>query len=258
MIKTTSFAPPRARTSRASGRKIAAPRSNTLTAPARPLAPVTQTPTAKMPRQSSKKIASNLETSQFSLFGEDEPEIPAPAVEKVEAKTPEVEEKTPKKPKTVVEKPATAAKSPKTSVKTPQIGAEVPAVEAKAPEVAVEEPKKAKSTTPRVKRVKVPDNLGEQYGESASKRADSADIPVLEPETTKKRLTKTERQARRDLMRPDEVMARLKRLNDLPMRKAPVEKREKGWKFQCGRCGKVSYFQTPGGICNCGALAIRE
>jgi hypothetical protein len=262
MIKTTSFAPPRARPARASGRKIAAPRTNPLSAPARALAPVAQTSTAKMPRQSSKTTP---DTAQFSLFGENESE---PTPEKVEAKTSVTEETrkaAPKKAEDVAKAPVaeaktrkTPAKLPKVVAETPEGAAQAPKIEAPAPEVVAQAPKKAKSTTPRVKRVKIPDNLGEQYGESASKRADSAAIPILEPETPKKRLTKVERQARRDLMRPDEVMARLKRLNDLPVRKAPVEKREKGWKFECGRCGKTSYFQTPGGICNCGALAIRE
>ena len=283
MIKTTSFAPPRARNPRASGRKVAALRATNTLAPARALAPATQTATEKMPRQSSKKTASPSETAQFSLFGEEESEIPAPVAEKVaakapktviepaeiEAKIPEIEgkaRKTETKSATIKAKapiieqkaPKIEAKTPKIEAKTPKVEAETDKSEAKTPKIEAEAPKKAKSTTPRVKRVKIPDNLGAQYGESLSKRAENGEIPVLEPETPKKRLTKVARQARRDLMRPDDVMARLKRLNDLPVRKAPVEKREKGWKFECGRCAKVSYFQTPGGICDCGALAIKE
>ena len=309
MIKTTSFAPPRARAgishpvsrparsdarpARASGRKSAAPvavaapsmgatsNKEIPAARARELLQSAQTSTAKMPRKSAPKVASD--ASQPNLFSDVEIEpviqrpqpeaIPetAPQVKKVEAQ-PKSAPKTGEKSKSAtvarVEAPPveTAPRAEKVTKKEATSKTKLaPEIES-APKVEVEAvakteiaPKvKAKGINPRAKRAKVPDNLVEQYGANTAKRADLSEIAVLEPETPKRRLTKTERQARRDLMRPDEVLARLQAAQNIPLRKIPVEKREKGWKFQCGRCGATSYFQTPGGVCECGALAIRE
>ena len=101
--------------------------------------------------------------------------------------------------------------------------------------------------------------MAEQYGQSLSKRVEGGveAVPV-EDETPKKRRTRAETQARRELMKPDEdLIARLLRAqNAVPTRKA--EKRPAGWRFDCGRCGHTSYFQTTGALCSCGALAIKE
>jgi len=121
------------------------------------------------------------------------------------------------------------------------------------------EPTLQKSTAPAKKRrVKIPVNLAEQYGQSPSKRAEGgAVIAAPEPEAPRKRLNRAERQARRELMNPDDdLRARLARAhNAVP--EARKEKRPSGWRFDCGRCGQTSFFQTNGAICSCGALAIK-
>lgn len=114
-------------------------------------------------------------------------------------------------------------------------------------------------TPAKKRRVKIPVNLAEQYGQSLSKRAETgAVVSAPEEETPRKRLNRAERQARRELMNPDDdLRARLERAhNAVPS--APKEKRPRGWRFDCGRCGQTSFFQTTGAICSCGALAIKD
>jgi len=123
------------------------------------------------------------------------------------------------------------------------------------PEVAL--PKTAAPAKKR--RVKIPVNLAEQYGQSLSKRVEGGALPAApEEEAPKKRLNRAERQARRELMNPDDdLRARLERAhNAIPV--ARKEKRPRGWRFDCGRCGQTSFFQTNGAICSCGALAIKD
>lgn len=126
-------------------------------------------------------------------------------------------------------------------------------------EAAVEAPAPKAVAPKRLKRAKVPVNLAEQYGQSLSRRVESgvASAPV-EEESPKKRLNRAERAARRELMAPDdELRARLHRAqNAVPS--AKPQKRPRGWRFDCGRCGQTSYFETPGALCSCGALAIKE
>lgn len=265
MIKTTSFAPPRARSgaTHAASRTLRASSRKSLSAGETPVAKVrslsqsAQTPTAKMPRPFAKKVAPD--ASQPNLFEDVEIEpVQVPVSTKIPAKTEAV--------RTAKAKIVTAKMQsvPETSPKEIKVASATSKIEVVPPEIALKieaAPKakaKPKSVNPRAKRAKVPDNLAEQYGAKVAKRAEMPEIVVLEPETPKRRLTKTERQARRDLMKPDDVLARLQAAQNIPLRQMPVEKREKGWKFQCGRCGTTSYFQTPGGVCECGALAIRE
>jgi len=130
-----------------------------------------------------------------------------------------------------------------------------PAIPVQAPEPAL--PKLAAPAKKR--RVKIPENLAEQYGQSLSKRVESgAVVTAPEEEAPKKRLNRAERQARRELMNPDDdLRARLERAhNAVPV--ARKEKRPRGWRFDCGRCGQTSFFQTNGAICSCGALAIKD
>ncbi len=117
----------------------------------------------------------------------------------------------------------------------------------------------AVAPTKRAKRAKVPVNLAEQYGQSLSKRVEGGvESPVAEEETPKKRLNRAERAARRELMNPDDdLRARLQRAQSVVL-SAKTEKRPRGWRFNCGRCGRTSYFETPGALCSCGALAIKE
>lgn len=111
----------------------------------------------------------------------------------------------------------------------------------------------------KTRRAKVPVNLAEQYGQSLSKRVQSgAEVLPVEDEAPKKRLNRAERAARRELMNPDdELRARLQRVQNAAPSAKP-DKRPRGWRFECGRCGQTSFFQTPGALCACGALAIKE
>jgi len=133
------------------------------------------------------------------------------------------------------------------TVPTPKTVAALPAAE------------KVPPAPTKKRRVKVPENLAEQYGQSLSKRAESGvELPVPEDEAPKKRLNRAERAARRELMNPDDdLRARLARAHSA-IPSAKPEKRPRGWRFDCGRCGQTSFFQTPGAICGCGALAIKD
>lgn len=133
-----------------------------------------------------------------------------------------------------------------------EVAVATPTVEKPAPKKMATEPKKSK-------RAKVPANLAEQYGQSLSKRVENGiEDTAGENDSPKKRLNRAERQARRELMNPnDDLMARLQRAHSI-IPTAKTEKRPRGWRFDCGRCGQTSFFQTSGAICKCGALAIKE
>lgn len=129
---------------------------------------------------------------------------------------------------------------------------EVVVDEVVAPQIPVKEPKK-----PRVKRAIVPTNLAEQYGAKQSRRVESGQIEAPEVETPKKRLTKVEREARKQISRVDEgLLERLARAQAIIPAKKVAKPR--GWRFECGRCGTVSHFETPVELCNCGAIAVKE
>lgn len=120
-----------------------------------------------------------------------------------------------------------------------------------APKVAVAKPE-VKARKPRV-----PKDLATQYGEKTTTRSEI--VPPVAAESPKKRLSKTEREARRALIKPSEgLLERLARANQVSNRKPIAAPRGKGWKFECGRCGATSYFETPGGLCGCGTIAVKE
>jgi hypothetical protein len=120
---------------------------------------------------------------------------------------------------------------------------------------------KVESTKPTLdlkgKKVRAPKDLALQYGEKPTERPTT---PVIaEAETAKKRLTKVQREARRELIKPDEgLIERLARATQIQVVKPKSEPRGKGWKFMCGRCGNTSYFQIPAALCDCGAIAIKD
>lgn len=126
-------------------------------------------------------------------------------------------------------------------------------------EVAVETQAPKPAPAKRLKKAKVPVNLAEQYGQSLSRRVESGAVTApVEEEAPKKRLNRAERAARRELMAPDDdLRARLHRAQNV-VPSAKPQKRPCGWRFDCGRCGQTSYFETPGALCSCGALAIKE
>ncbi len=209
MIKTVSFAPPRA-----SGSRSSAKVSGAKTVPVETLRPVN--PRAASGRTMSKTPKAPMQTSLELLFDAPD-EVVAPAT-KIKAV----------KPAAKLEEPAPNA--PKAE--------------------------KAEAREVKAKRARVPKDLAAQYGEKAVTRAVAAPV---EAEIAKKRLSKAERQARRDLIKPSEgLMERLARANQITARKPKAEPRGKGWKFVCGRCGTTSYFETPGGLCACGTIALKE
>lgn len=127
-----------------------------------------------------------------------------------------------------------------------------------APEPApvVEAPPIAPKAQVKARKPRVPKDLATQYGEKTTTRTEIAPPAV---ETPKKRLSKTAREARRALIKPNEsLLERLARASQIAPRKTKAEPRGKGWKFQCGRCGATSYFQTPGALCDCGTIAVKE
>lgn len=128
--------------------------------------------------------------------------------------------------------------------------------EADAPEVTSSQTKSAPKKT-RVKRAIVPGNLAEQYGVKVSRRVESGQVDAPEVDAPKKRLTKVEREARNQLLRVDEgLLERLARVAAIVPAKKALKPR--GWRFDCGRCGAVSHFETPVELCACGAIAVKE
>ncbi|PQV64310.1 hypothetical protein B1R32_106156 [Abditibacterium utsteinense] len=245
MIKTVAFAPPRAANSRSIAKTSGAkPELKPVLATSAPRptsdasasgSSLSSGSSAAKPRAKKPSAKTGAQTS-LDLFSEasDEPSV-ASFVAQSE-----------------VEKPRVVVKTTKNQAKS-ESQAEVE-TEAK-PELKAKAEVKAK-TEVKAKKVRVPKDLAAQYGEKISDRPASLSI---EPESPKKRLTKVERQARRDLIKPSEgLMERLARANQISLRKPPSEPRGKGWKFACGRCGAISYFQTPGGLCTCGTIAVKE
>ena len=124
-----------------------------------------------------------------------------------------------------------------------------------APKVAAPPIEAAKAEV-KARKPRTPKDLGTQYGAKTSARPE---IAPLEIEAPKKRLSRTEREARRALIKPNEgLLERLARASQISAAKPKSEPRGKGWKFACGRCGATSYFQTPGGLCACGTIAVKE
>ncbi|BCM90465.1 hypothetical protein IAD21_02318 [Abditibacteriota bacterium] len=175
---------------------------------------------------------------------------------RIETTMPSTSPASPKTPRTTKSKAPTLVPLPAPVVVAPP--AKVAPIEVVAPGAEPPTPQKAAPAVKKSRRPRVPVNLAEQYGQSLSKRVESGIETVVEDESPKKRLSRAERQARRELMSPDDdLLARLHRVhNAVPT--AKPEKRPRGWRFDCGRCGQTSYFQTTGAICKCGALAIKE
>lgn len=241
------------------------------------------------PSSSSKRSAAKAEVPQTAVLPLEAPaapKMPAPAKAKTKAKT-EVRPQiivTLTLPLTVEPEPAPAAPKParqKRSVPAVEPAAPAPApapapaAKTKAP--AKPAPAKAKASTPKAKGKakaaaeempkpvkrrglsKVPDNLAEQYGQNLSRRA-VAPAPEVEQETARKRMTREEREKRRQLMAPDPgLLQRLARAHAAASTAPKRVSKPRGWELCCGRCGTVTRFTTPGGICpKCGAIGVKE
>ena len=113
----------------------------------------------------------------------------------------------------------------------------------------------ADKVKPVAKRSRVPKDLAAQYGGAPA--TDDARRPVVEANAPRKRLTRAKKEARSQLLRADdEVLQRLQQANAVEV-KQPA-RRGRGWEFECGCCGRVTRFQTPAALCECGAIAVRE
>ena len=129
------------------------------------------------------------------------------------------------------------------------------ATSGEAPAPTVEAADASGQTAPKVRRSRVPKDLAAQYG--GALEAEDAPRPVAEAPAPRKRLTRAKKEARTQMLQPDEgLLQRLQQANAVEVKK-PAS-RGRGWEFECGRCGRVTRFQTPGAICECGAIAVRE
>ena len=290
MIKTTSFASRPGQTSSNPSSKVAARQNAIKAARARATAQPTLTGLFDAPTPAPEISASQAREIIQSAAPETKTAAPTqPVVSPVLASLPVEPEPTPKKaPRAAKTKVAalpvevapvavevrTKTKDLKTAANVevasetvevrlpPESRAQLSEVEV-APEAAKDTPSVPAAqkpvAKPKTKRARVPANLAEQYGQNLSKRAESGvEIVPAEDETPKKRMTRVEREARRELMKPDDdLRARLERAHNVVSTRKP-EKRPAGWRFDCGRCGQTSYFQTGGALCRCGAVAIKE
>ena len=256
MIKTVSFAPPRpARAAKSVGKSASKPAS---AQPARAISPAT--PAATQPARASsgssptppaeEKIAAPRRAAAAKK--------PVAAVEVAPVET-AAKAAAPGKTRAAKVAPATAATPPvgaAPATKTPGKQSAVKTVEAEEKlEAAPEKPQPAAVTAPKIKRSRAPKDLAAQYGAAPA----TEDVPrnVVEKAAPRKRLTREAKAARSQMLRPDDdVLQRLQQANAVEVKK-PAS-RGRGWEFECGRCGRVSRFQTPGAICECGAIAVKE
>lgn len=270
MIKTVSFAPPRAASSakakassksRASGSSNSEARARRATAPSpaveAPVAPATisaaaaraalqkdatksQISPAQNTAKNQPKSAKNSAPDQSSFKAPEKAAGAARADAKavpVRASVSKAENGTPAPQPTAIPK---AKRTIQTAKRVPQ-NSEVSAPSASAPSAL------------KAKRSRVPKDLAQQYG-AVSEEAPRVVAPI--GEAPRKRLTRAERAARSQLVRPDDdVLQRLARAGEVAR---PMQKRGRGWEFECGFCGRTTRFQTPGALCECGAIAVRE
>ena len=239
MIKTVSFAPPRSaraaktgdksagKTAKAPSPRVEARADEAVAVAAKPAAVQRARATSgssSAPKTAVKKTSATKNAST--------PEIAAPAASAPAAKTP-VRRATRKADESAATS-AEAENEPKSSA-TP-VAASVPAAPLK------------------VKRSRAPKDLALQYGAASETEVAPR---VVEKSAPRKRLTRAAKEARSQMLRPDDdVLQRLQQANAVEVKKPAT--RGRGWVFECGRCGRVSRFQTPGAICECGAIAVRE
>ncbi len=229
MIKTVSFAPPRAVRTAASSNKNSGKGANTRAASSVALA---KSSPAKVqsPTQVAPSKTKNPESVTATLDFDATPEA-APA---------------PKKPR--VSKIAANVESKSVKRDAAKVADELAAT---APQPPASQPVAA----PKAKRSRVPKDLAAQYG--GASQTEEAPRRAIETVAPRKRLTRAKKEARSQLLRADdEVLQRLQQANAIEAKKP--ERRGRGWEFECGCCGRVTRFQTPGAICECGAIAVRE
>lgn len=268
MIKTVSFAPPRS--ARAAAK--AAGKSASKPAKVQPARATVASASGAAVAARPAKTQSARATSGSSVTPRPEETGASPRRRAAQnsGKTPEVavveaEPKVIAAKKTRAAKvvPATAATSPvgaEPAAQTPaQRGVAKTAKAAEKIEVAPQptptEPKTETKVAPKVRRSRAPKDLALQYG--AAPATEDVARNVVEKPAPRKRLTREAKAARSQMLRPDDdVLQRLQQANAVEAKK-PAS-RGRGWEFECGRCGRITRFQTPGAICACGAIAVRE
>ena len=230
MIKTISFAPPRApRPPKSAGKtsgKSANARVASSAVPAKSPPAKTQTANVQSPKTPTAKASAS-----------------APATLDVS------------KVRAALQQNAAPAKKPRAAKSAPVAKAAaqsaVASEESKTSATKVVENK----ATPVAKRSRVPKDLAAQYGGAPA----IEDVPrhVVEASAPRKRLTRAKKEARSQLLRADDsVLQRLQQANAVEAKK-PAS-RGRGWEFECGCCGRVSRFGTPAALCQCGAIAVKE
>lgn len=235
MIKTVSFAPPRAVRAAASSNKTLGKNANSRaassSAPAKPSPVKTQVATSSA---NSAKA-----------------EIAPATLNVVEARA----ALTPKKPRAAKVAPDAPAETVVAEVKPAKRSASKMQTAEKIEEITDETVVATEKAAPKAKRSRVPKDLAAQYGGAAE--TESVPRRVVETVAPRKRLTRAKKEARSQLLRADdEVLQRLQQANAIAAKKP--ERRGRGWEFECGCCGRITRFQTPGAICECGAIAVRE
>ena len=235
MIKTVSFAPPRTVRAATSSNKTSVKGAS---------------------RDSNSRVASSSAPAKVAPVKTQAAPSSAKKVEAVSATLDVTEARatlTPKKPRAAKLSPDVVADAVVVKVKPAKRGANTAEkVEEKTTDERVVATEKM---APKVKRSRAPKDLAAQYGGSSA----TEDVPrrVVEAVAPRKRLTRAKKEARSQLLRADdEVLQRLQQANAIEAKKP--ERRGRGWEFECGCCGRVTRFQTPGAICECGAIGVRE
>ncbi len=282
MIKTVSFAPPRsARAAKAMGK------SASKTAPAQPALAATAATPAATPRARATSGSSPITSAEENISAPrrraakpgataveanvaevavakskaaktkatiDEIADDEVAVAKANAKP--VAPKKPRAKKVVTATPATSQDDFTLAFETPAKSVEAESIETAEPaEAALAEAKSEPLATPKIKRSRAPKDLAAQYG--AAPETEVAPRVIAEKTAPRKRLTREAKAARSQMLRPDDdVLQRLQQANAVEVKK-PAS-RGRGWEFECGCCGRVTRFQTPAAICECGAIAVKE
>ena len=270
MIKTVSFAP--SRSARAATKVAGKSSSKAATAqPARaPQAASDVVSVAEKPAKTQLAPTTSGSSSKSANGAETAPtrrravvETPIAPVEKTVVKTRAAKvapAKSAESEAVLCESVAPAKKAPakRTARKSEDVAldfSDETEVEIEAPVSATPAAATAPVVAPRIKKVRAPKDLAAQYGATP----DSEVVPrvVAEKAAPRKRLTRAAKEARSQMLRPDDgVLQRLQQANAIEVKK-PAS-RGRGWEFECGRCGRISRFQTPGAICECGAIAVRE
>lgn len=253
MIKTVSFAPPRSARAAANVQSARAVESASSDVAVAPRAAKTQ-PALLASASSSKSefMTDAVPTRRRAAAKMISAQVSAPEVAPIqEISAPEIVASSTKAPaKRAARKSNGAAPEIEVSHEVEaSIEVETAAIVSAVPDIATA------PVTPKIKRSRAPKDLAAQYG--GALETEITPRIVAEKPAPRKRLTRAAKEARSQMLRPDDdVLLRLQRANSIEVKKPAT--RGRGWEFECGRCGRITRFQTPAAICQCGAIAVRE